>query len=413
MTPLFPAHRAAEEFDSVLEGRATTLVAERYSGLAATVQVLRDQPDALPREAFVLDLRERLMLAAETDMVPAAPVVRRLPSTSRRNRRLGTVAASLVIVGGSAGMAAAASGAQPGQALYPIKRGVEQVQIASHFSDAAKGSALLGQAGTRLDEVQQLVGSGADQSLIDSTVADFRDSANAGADKLFNAYRTDADASNITAVRDFTTGAMEQVDAMTSGADPSTVSALRDTADAVADLDQQATTLCAACGSATALDPPQALVSSAGAASVTGMIARPVAQATKDIETQTKITEKLLQGLGDRAQTQADRLTKAEKAAKAAGAAGAPTLPPGTVTSSGDVVPNVVDGAASTVTNLVTGLTSTVDKLTGGGAAAGDPTTPKGPLGDNLGKVGKGLDGTLDGLNDSLGGLTKNLVPKN
>ena len=78
MTRLFPVpvpgQRAAEEFDSVLGGRATQDVAERYGQLVATVQVLSDQPLITPRAEFTADLRSRLMLAAETDLVPAPPV---------------------------------------------------------------------------------------------------------------------------------------------------------------------------------------------------------------------------------------------------------------------------------------------------------------------------------------------------
>ena len=409
MTPLFPA-RAAEEFDGVLEGRATTAVAERYTGLVATVQVLRDQPEVLPRTAFVADLRERLMVAAETDMVPALPVVRRLPSKSRRNRRLGTVAASLVIVGGTAGMAAAASGTLPGQALYPIKRGVEQVTVAAHVGDASKGSALLGQASTRLDEVQGLLESGADPTLVDATVADFRQSANAGADKLFKAYQTDAKASDITTVRDFTSSAMKQVAAIAPDADTSEAGALRDTADTVAELDQQATTLCAACGSDVALTPPAALADGSGAASVNNLIARPVAQARKDLATQTAITKAQLDGLQDRAQGAADKLKQATTPGGSGTSASNPLT--STVNSAGTAVPNLTDKTASTVTNLVTGVTGTITSVTGGGGKNAT-TSGGGTLGNTLKGAGDGAGKTLGGLGDTLNGLTKGLTPKN
>ena len=82
------------------------------------------------------------MTAAETELVAAPPVVRHLPPTPHPEAQragIGTVAASLVIVGGTAGMAAAASGALPGEPLYPIKRGVEQVTTAVRFGDASQG----------------------------------------------------------------------------------------------------------------------------------------------------------------------------------------------------------------------------------------------------------------------------------
>ncbi len=76
MTPLF-AHRAAEEFDRALEGRASRSGAERHADLLGTVETLRRMPPVEARPDFVADLRTRLMTAAETDLVPAPPVVRR------------------------------------------------------------------------------------------------------------------------------------------------------------------------------------------------------------------------------------------------------------------------------------------------------------------------------------------------
>jgi len=56
MTPLFPAQRAAEEFESALRGTASQAVAERYSDLLETVEVLRNEPEVLPRAEFADEL---------------------------------------------------------------------------------------------------------------------------------------------------------------------------------------------------------------------------------------------------------------------------------------------------------------------------------------------------------------------
>ena len=64
MTPLFPAQRAAEEFEQALGGTATRAVAARFGPLLETVEVLRSQPEVLPRAEFVGELRSRLMTAA-------------------------------------------------------------------------------------------------------------------------------------------------------------------------------------------------------------------------------------------------------------------------------------------------------------------------------------------------------------
>ena len=407
MTSLFPAQRAAEEFDSVLDGRASAAVAERYAGLAATAQVLRDQPAVMPRAEFVADLRERLMAAASTEMVPAAPVVRRAPAASRRNRRIGTVAAALVIVGGSAGMAAAASGALPGEPLYPVKRGIEQVTIAAHLGDASKGSALLGQADTRLGEVQRMLASGsADQALVNATTQDFESSANAGADKLFSAYQADGNSADITTVRDFTSGAMSQVGSMAGSADPSQAGALRDVADTLADIDQEAATLCASCGGS-ALTPPSALAAGAGAAAVTNLIARPVAQVRADLASaraaQAALDKSRLQGLQGAAQGKADALGAASESSSSLATAGSEPLR-GTINSAGQLVPSLTRSGGTAVNNLVGGLTGTVSSVTGGagGGSSGVADTLKG--------TGDTVSGTVDGVTGTVNGTVKGLT---
>jgi hypothetical protein len=417
MTPLFPAQRAAEEFDSVLDGRAPAAVAERYAGLAATAQVLRDQPEVMPRAEFVADLRERLMLAAAIEMVPAAPVVRRAPSTARRNRRLGTVAAALVIVGGSAGMAAAASGALPGDPLYPVKRGIEQVQIAAHVGDASKGSALLDQADTRLGEVQHMLASGeTDQSLLDATTADFQSSANSGAEKLFSAYQAGGSSADIVTVRDFTSGAMSQVSSM-AAADPSQAGALRDVADTLADLDQQATTLCADCSGGSAITPPGALASSAGAATVTNLIARPITQVRADLAAaraaQTALATSQLHGLQNAAQDKADALGASSK--PGAGLTTAVSEPlRGTINSAGQLVPSLTKTGGTAVNDLVGGLTGTVASVSGGGGGGSSggtsvSTTIKG-TGDAVGGAVDGVTGAVNGtVNGTVKGVTDGL----
>ena len=70
------------------------------------------------------------MTAADTLLIPAeprlAPVVPLHGTRASRNqRRISIAAAAFVIIGGTAGVAAAAESALPGSALYPIKRGIE------------------------------------------------------------------------------------------------------------------------------------------------------------------------------------------------------------------------------------------------------------------------------------------------
>ena len=396
MTSLFPSQRAAEDFDSVVEGLASPAVADRYADLFATVETLRTQPEVLPRAEFASDLRSRLMTEAATVLVPAAPVVRRLePSRARkRNRRIGTLAAGLVIVGGTAGMAAAAQGSLPGDALYPVKRGIEQASVAVHPSDAGKGAAQLDQARTRLAEVKALQAQDSpDEALIASTLESFRSAAAAGSDKLFTAYQADGDTSDISTVRAFTSDQMAQVADLSDASIPVDGDQLVDTADLLADIDQQARVLCAACAPQAPLQPPAALSSGAGAASVDNLLARPVSQVRADVAQAQAARIARLQAAAERS---AQAVAQVERENKAAANAPARATDPvtNTVTPDGRLVPSVTTAGKTAVKDLVSGVTGTVTTVTQG------VTKNKTPL-----------DPVVKGLTDSVDGLTEQLLP--
>ena len=396
MTSLFPSQRAAEDFDSVVEGSASPAVADRYADLFATVETLRTQPEVLPRAEFASDLRSRLMTEAATVLVPAAPVVRRLePSRAhKRNRRIGTLAAGLVIVGGTAGMAAAAQGSLPGDALYPVKRGIEQASVAVHPSDAGKGAALLDQARTRLAEVKALQAQDSpDAALIASTLESFRSAADAGSDKLFTAYQADGDTSDISTVRGFTSDQMAQVADLSDASIPVDGDQLVDTADLLADIDQQARVLCAACAPQAPLQPPAALSSGAGAASVDNLLARPVSQVRADVAQAQAARIARLQAAAERS---AQAVAQVERENKAAANAPAQATDPvtNTVTPDGRLVPSVTTAGKTAVKDLVSGVTGTVTTVTQG------VTKNKTPL-----------DPVVTGLTDTVDGLTEQLLP--
>ena len=405
MTPLFPAQRAAEEFDQVLAGSADSAAAARYAELLDAVEQLRGLPEVTPRSEFVGDLRSRLMTAAETELVTAPAPVRSLPQerTQRRNRRLGTIAASLVVVGGTAGMAAAANGALPGDALYPIKRGIEQVTTAAHLSDASQGKALLDQASTRLEEVRALQAQGsADPDLIAETVDAFNAAADSGSEKLFSSYQSSGDQADISTVRDFTASQMAGIDELSAGANTVTNDLLTMAADTLADIDEQARGLCGPCGPAAPLAPPQALSSGAGAATMAALIARPVTQAQADIKAAAVTQAERIKALQESAQKQADATPLIEAGANDPtspyyafpGTSGKPGDPlTSTIAPDGHLLPTITSGAA--VKDLVTGVTGTLDQATNGATA---PVT-------------KPLDDTVKKLGDTIGETTDQLLP--
>ncbi|WP_037574868.1 DUF5667 domain-containing protein [Phaeacidiphilus oryzae] len=83
----------------------------------------------------------------------------RLLPASRWRRRLafGGLAAGMA-VGALGGVAAASSNALPGDALYGMKRSLEDWRLGLAGSDAERGRLLLDQASARMGEVQQLMG---------------------------------------------------------------------------------------------------------------------------------------------------------------------------------------------------------------------------------------------------------------
>ncbi|HSJ21276.1 MAG TPA: hypothetical protein VK964_11945, partial [Nocardioidaceae bacterium] len=131
MTSLFQARRRAEEFAAAVEGDAASRAtrSEEITTLLRLVATLRVQEPAQPRAEFVDDLRSRLMLEAQTALEPeTANLILPIRERGRRERRLVAAATAFVLIGGTTTMAAAAQSALPGEALYPIKRGIEKAE---------------------------------------------------------------------------------------------------------------------------------------------------------------------------------------------------------------------------------------------------------------------------------------------
>ena len=89
-------------------------------------------------------------------------------------------------------MAAASQQSLPGDALYPIKRGIEHFEVAVAWSDHARGSEYLDQASTRLDEISDLTVAHGDDpttpSLVRDTLEAFSDRRRRRRDALHAAY---------------------------------------------------------------------------------------------------------------------------------------------------------------------------------------------------------------------------------
>jgi len=267
MSTLLPAKRRAERFaalvDALQEPGSTTGADEPYAPLLEVVGTLRAAADEgpAPRADYVADLRLRLMAEADTALVPtdARLVLPQRHPASRKQSRFTAAVAGLVLVGSSAGIAVAAQSSVPGDGLYPLKRGLEHVGERLSLSDAGRGRDLLGQATTRLDEVDSLLDRGASDAEVAATLHSFTSSAGDGADVLFRSYQRDGDEGDIAAVRDFAGTEMGVLTDLSATAPKSLQPDFAEAAQLLADLDQQATVLCDDCGARGPLQLPARL----------------------------------------------------------------------------------------------------------------------------------------------------------
>lgn len=400
MSPRPAPRETAEELQRVLEGRGTAQEAARHADLLRTVELLTTHRAVQPRPAFSADLRERLMTAAQTELVPdPTATVRALRPTVPARRRVGVVAASLVIVGTAAGAAAASTGALPGDPLYPVKRGTEQVGTSISLGAAQKGRSQLDHAGTRLDEAGQLVERDADDRLVVGALRDFQAEATEGSERLFSAYDAEQRPEDVADVRRFTADQMRAVDDLAgTETDPVVAAALVDVADTLADLDARAVRLCASCSPGPGLTTPTSVAAGAGSTSVDALLARPVTQARLDREALQALETDQIRKLREAAQRSAGDLTEMPEVRG--------SVPPvevdqhGPVTSTltpadGPTVPRLSD---KPVRDLVHGVTGTLSGVTG-------------TVGSVVPKTGTSADELVDDLDDTVSGVTDGLLP--
>lgn len=223
MTANVLEHRRAKAFAEALEAHRTGQPANR-----AVLGQLLDTAEALTATAApAMDAevrtvqRARLLAAFEQQAaggLPAVPHQRRhraerIGQRRRWGRRFaitGLVAG--VTVGSFAGVAAASSGALPGDPLYGMKRGLEGLRLDLAGSDAERGALLLDQASTRLAEARSLVGRGGGPGgLSPSTVErlntalrDMHAEAAKGSDLLRAVYQANGSLAPMRRLADFT-----------------------------------------------------------------------------------------------------------------------------------------------------------------------------------------------------------------
>lgn len=426
MTPLFPVRRRAEEFADAVDGRAPGTHHDELARLVGVVSALRAQDDVAPRPEFSSALRDRLMSEARTLLTPENAGLA-LPTRPRgtRERKLVAAATAVVLLGGTTGMAAAAQRALPGEALYPIKRGIEKAEAGLNVTEAGKGRDLLAQARDRLTEVEGLLDKDSVPAApqLPDTLEDFSTQASEGAALLFDSYEENGDPSSVEQVRTFAAQGIDVLTTLAAQVPPEAQDELAQAAKVLRDLDQRATALCTTCAGnlpvlkipdlilarsevKRALDSitPAALNNDHPVVVPKGTVKKDRANRPADGGTPAGVTVPDLPSVGDEPGGPGAGPTEGAKSSGSApGETSTPLLPglggktsKGTGTGGGDATDEtgkVLDGVADKVGDVVETLL---------------PDTPiGGPVGDAAGdSVGDTVDDTVDDtLGDTLGGL--------
>lgn len=269
MSSVFTARRRAEQFDALV-GDPTAGGDARYAELLQVVGALRAVPAPAPRPDFSAALRERLMAEADTALVPRDRAVERrltVPARTgeRRDRRLAVAAGALAMVGATATVAVAAQSALPGDALYPVKRALEDAQAGVSVGEGAKGAALLDIAAGRLEEVSALAqrGTAEDTAAVPATLDTFVDQVRDAAALMLEDYEKTGDTDGVEQLRDFTgssMAALQQIDGLL----PSSVrEELQRAAEVLAEIDALAREICPDCGGSGVAQVPPSLLTAA------------------------------------------------------------------------------------------------------------------------------------------------------
>jgi len=251
MISLTSATKRAEEFAAAVDGRTTQddLRAE-LTELVDVVGALRATAAPAPRPDFVASLREQLLAEASTALTRDASLTLPPRTKGSRERRLAVAATAFVLVGGTAGMAAAAQNALPGEALYPIKRGIESAQADLSRGQESKGQQLLEQADSRLTEVQGLLAEDATSTQVSTTLDTFVAQASEGSELLLGSFADEQDAATVDDVRDFTAAAMDSLEGLSALAPADLHSEFAEAAATLQQIDEEATAACTRCAEA-------------------------------------------------------------------------------------------------------------------------------------------------------------------
>lgn len=248
--------RRAEAFQNAVDGQVD-LTEYELAEFVRLAHALRDMPPVTLGNEARSSLRARLVAEAETVLggstVPPPSVHRR----RRRHRGLRIAAGSTAAVAAvSAGLVSMSADALPGDMLYPLKRGVEQVELTvGGGGAAATGHTRLDHASERLEEAEQLA-EGGDVDQVGGVLDDFTSDAEIGAEQLLRAYASDGDRGAINEIRTFANASSDRLQAIAPMLGESSSTAYENAVAAVTDIDRQAVAACPECAGGPTVQVP-------------------------------------------------------------------------------------------------------------------------------------------------------------
>ena len=390
MSPVFATRRRAEEFNSLVES-STEPLDPRYADVLSLVKQLRALEPPAPRPDFTVALREQLMEAADTLLLPAPGAdAERLtlpPRRTARDRRIAAAVGAVAIIGASTSVAVAAQSALPGEMLYPIKRLLETAETGAQLSDSGKGSSLLGNAADRLAEVTALSRtSDLDEAdTIATTLTTFSEQSLEASDFLLDDYAAGGDRSSVEALNQFTVSSMKTLAQLEAVLPPGARDELQEAAQVLVEIDSAASAACPVCRGG--LDQiPAALLSA-------GQLAEPTVSVPPLVE------EPPSTGGGRQQPGQGDG-TKDNAPGGDGGGQGPldiPDLPASGGTDTGD-------DPAGPLDNLLDGVTGPGENASNGGGSGGNG-------GGGNGSGGNVIDDTVDAVEDVIDQIEDPLAP--
>ncbi|WP_332664186.1 DUF5667 domain-containing protein [Aeromicrobium sp.] len=241
-------HDDAQSFEEAWSGRHTP-DDEHIAELVRFAEALCEAAVAEPSPMFRDSLRSRLMVEAETVLVPMPATTRPAPvrETHPVRRRVAGLTAAMVACAGVVGIVASSASAVPGEMLYPVKRTVESVELTLHRDDASRGSFQLRQASERLAEARELSAKSGSTDLIAKTLEDFSSQAESGSTSLFSDFTGNGEKKSIRVVNDFAIESTAGLSALSSQLPPGAADSFEAATATISDLAIQASSLCSAC----------------------------------------------------------------------------------------------------------------------------------------------------------------------